>query len=66
MPKELWTEGRDIAQEAVIKIIAKEKKCNKAKWLFDEDLQLAVNRKKEGVLYLYISDMKNFQLELLR
>jgi len=41
------TEGCDIAQEAVIKIIAKEKKCKKAKWLFDEDLQISVNRKKE-------------------
>ena len=48
VPEELWTERRDIAQEAVIKIMAKENKCNKAKWLFDEDLQLAVNRRKEG------------------
>ena len=32
-PKELWTEVRDIAQEAVIKTIPKRKKCKKAKWL---------------------------------
>ena len=30
---ELWTEVRDIVQEAVIKIIPKKKKCKKAKWL---------------------------------
>ena len=47
VPEELWTEGHYIVQEAVIKIIAKEKKCKKAKWLFDEDLQIAVNRRKE-------------------
>ena len=47
VPEELWTEGHYIVQEAVIKIISKEKKCKKAKWLFDEDLQIAVNRRKE-------------------
>ena len=31
MPEELWTEGHDIVQEAVIKIIPKKKKCKKAK-----------------------------------
>ena len=30
--EELWTEVHDIAQEAVIKIIPKKKKCKKAKW----------------------------------
>ena len=33
VPEELWTEVRDIVQEAVIKTIPKEKKCKKAKWL---------------------------------
>ena len=47
MPDELWTEVHDIVQEAEIKTIPKEKKCKKAKWLFDEDLQIAVNRRKE-------------------
>ena len=47
MPDELWTEVPDIVQEAGINTIAKEKKCKKAKWLFDEDLQIAVNRRKE-------------------
>ena len=35
---ELWTEVRDIVQEAVIKIIPMEKKCKKAKWLSEETL----------------------------
>ena len=39
MPEELWTEGRDIVQEAEIKTITKKKKCEKAKWLSEEALQ---------------------------
>ena len=31
-----------IEQEAVIKTITKKKKCKKAKWLSEEDLQIAV------------------------
>ena len=38
-------EGPDIVQEAGIKIIPKEKKCKKAKWLSGEALQIAVNRR---------------------
>ena len=30
VPEELWTEVRDIVQEAVIKTISKKKKCKKA------------------------------------
>ena len=30
----------------MIKTIAKEKKCKKAKWLFEEALQIAVNRRE--------------------
>ena len=44
MPEELWTEVRDIVQEAVIKTIPKKKKCKKAKWLSEEALQIAVKR----------------------
>ena len=33
VPEELWTDDRDIVQEAVIKTIPKKKKCKKAKWL---------------------------------
>ena len=38
VPEELWTEVRDIVQEAVIKTIPKKKKCKKAKWLTEEAL----------------------------
>ena len=41
VPQELWTEFRDIVQEAVIKTIPKEKKCKKAKRFSDEALQIA-------------------------
>ena len=40
VPEELWTEVRDIVQEAVIKTIPKKKKCKKAKWLSEENLRL--------------------------
>ena len=46
VPEELWTEVRDIIQEAVIKIIPEEKKCKKAKWLSKEALQIAEKRRE--------------------
>ena len=46
VPEQLWTEVHDIVQEAVIKIIPKKKKCRKAKWLSEEALQIAVNRRE--------------------
>ena len=46
MPEELWTEGRDIVPEAVIKTNPKKKKCKKAKWLSEEALQIAVKRRE--------------------
>ena len=46
MPEELQTEVRDIVQEAGIKTISKKKKCKKTKWLCDEALQIAVNRRE--------------------
>ena len=46
VPGELWTEVHDIVQEARIKTIPKEKKCKKAKWLSEEELQIAVNRRE--------------------
>ena len=47
VPEELWTEVRDIVQEAVIKIIPKKKKCKMAKWLSEEALQIAKKRREE-------------------
>ena len=46
MPDKLWTEVHDIVQEAMIKIISEKKKCNKAKWLSDEALQIAEKRRE--------------------
>ena len=46
MPGELWTEVRDIVQEAGNKTIPKEKKCKKAKWLSEEALQIAEKRRE--------------------
>ena len=46
VPDELWMEVCDIVQEAVIKTIPKKKKCKKAKWLFEEVLQIAEESKE--------------------
>ena len=45
MPEELWTEVREIVQEAVIKTIHKKKKCKKAKWFSEEALHIAEKRR---------------------
>ena len=39
VPEELWSEVRNIVQEAVIKTIPKKKKFKEAKWLFEEALK---------------------------
>ena len=46
MPDELWTEVHDIVQETRIKTIPVEKKCKKAKWPYEEALQIAVKRRE--------------------
>ena len=46
VPDELWMEVRDIVQETGIKIIPKQKKCKKAKWLSEDALQRAVKRRE--------------------
>jgi len=46
VPEELWTEVHDIVQKAMIKTIPMEKKCKKAKWLSEEALHIAVNRRE--------------------
>ena len=45
-PDEPWTEVRDIALETGIKTIPKKKKCKKAKWLFEEALQIVEKRRE--------------------
>ena len=59
VPKELWTEVRDIVQKAVIKIIPKKNKCKMVKLLSEEALQIAEKTKevkgkvvKERYIYL--------------
>ena len=46
MPDELWMEVRDIVQETGIKTIPMEKKCKKAKWLYEKALEIAVKRRE--------------------
>ena len=46
VPDELWTEARDIVQETEIKAIPKKQMCEKAKWLSEEALQIAVKRRE--------------------
>ena len=45
VPEELWMEVCGTVQEAVIKTLPKKKKCKKAKWLSEEALQIAEQRK---------------------
>ena len=45
MPKELWMEVHDIAQEAVFKVILKKRELKRAKWLFQEFLEIAEKRR---------------------
>jgi len=46
VPDELWTEVRDLVQDIGIKTIPKKKKCKKAKWLPEEALAIAVERRE--------------------
>ena len=46
MPEELQTEVHNTVQEAVTKTIPKKKKCKKAKWLSEEALQIAEERRE--------------------
>ena len=46
MPDELWMEVCDTVQETGTKTIPKKKKCKKAKWLSEEDLQIAMKRRE--------------------
>ena len=46
VPEELWAEVHDIVQVTGIKIIPKKKTCKKVKWLSEEALQIAMNRRE--------------------
>jgi len=44
--EELWTEVHNIVQKAVNKTLPEEKKSKKAKWLSEEALQIAEERRE--------------------
>ena len=46
MFEELWVEVYNIVQETVIKTMTKKKKWKKAKWLSEEALQIAEERRE--------------------
>ena len=46
MPNELWIEICDIVQKTGSKTIPKKNKCRKAKWISEEALQIAVDRRE--------------------
>ena len=46
MPEEQWMEVHDIVEEAGIKTTNKKKKCTKANWLSEKDLQIVVKRRE--------------------
>ena len=46
VPEQLWMEVHDIVHEAVIKTIPKKKKCKKSKWLSEEALEIAIERRE--------------------
>ena len=46
VPDEIWMEVHNIVQETGIKTIPKKTKCEKAKWLSEEDFQIAVERRE--------------------
>ena len=46
VPEELWMEVPNIVQEAANKTIPKKKKSKKAKWLSEEALQIAKERRE--------------------
>ena len=60
VPEEIWTEVRDILQEAVIKTIPKEKERKKAKWLSEraykylskEEKQKAKEKRKDIPIWI--------------
>ena len=45
VPEELWKQVTNIVQEVVTKTIPKKKKCEKAKWLSEEALQIPEKRR---------------------
>ena len=64
VPEELWTKVHNIVKEAVIKINPKKKECKRAKWLSEEALQIAEERREvkgKGKKERYIHLNEEFQ-----
>ena len=64
VPEELWTEVRDIVQEAAIKTILKKNNCKKTKRLSEKTLQIVEKRRKakgKGVKGRYAHPNAEFQ-----
>ena len=64
VPEELWTEDRNIVQEAGIKTIPKKNKCKKAKWLSEEALEISerkIEAKGKGEKERYTHPNTEFQ-----
>ena len=54
VPEGPWMEVHNISQEVVTKTIPKKKKCKKAKWLYEETLQIAERserQRRKGKIY---------------
>ena len=65
MPEELWIQVPNIVQEMVTKTIPRRKKCNKAKSLSEEGLQIAEKR-SQGERERYINLNAEFQKKARR
>ena len=64
VPDELWTEVCAIVEETRIKTMPKKKKCKKVKWLSEEALKIAAERrevKSKGQKERYIHLNAEFQ-----
>ena len=73
MPEELWMKVYNTVQEAVTKSNPEKKKCNKAKWLSEEALQVSEKRteakakeekKKKKDIPIWIQSSKEQQEEI--
>ena len=47
MPEELWMKVPNIIKEVVTKTIPKKRKCKKEKWLSEDALQIAEERRED-------------------
>ena len=70
VPEEHWMEVHDIAQEAVFKVILKKRELKRAKWLFQEFLEIAEKRREgrgkgEKERYTHLNEEQQGQIRKL-